>query len=379
MAIGFELAGDARLGARRVGDLAPGIAFAFGHQLLRVGQAEVGHAGRQHLGAGGVEVDRRAFGQQRHVRLQRGQAGAADAQPGQVGQLGRDERGVRGLRVVGRELRGAHQRLCGGVQFGGRQVQQLVELGEHLQIGHRQLGLGLCASAGHADEVEEVQPRLLVAHLARQERGQRLVGAVVLVDREEAGQARFLQRHGPGFAQVVGVAAVLVAARVLAQDQARPVQRAGQDPARLHPLAFGRFHLDGAPLLPQRGRGECRNQGHCEHGQEQGSAFLTEPLLEGDRPPKRGGALPGHRRAGLAGRPVPPPGGGVTRSGAGGIHDPASSVGRTQSRVSVPCMACPVLSVSTRRTPLGRLVVVAAPADSLPTDESGLPQVSPRW
>ena len=40
------------------------------------------------------------------------------------------------------------------------------------------------------------------------------------------------------------------AARVFAQDQARPVERAGEDPGRLRARALGGLDLDRAPLLP---------------------------------------------------------------------------------------------------------------------------------
>jgi hypothetical protein len=112
---------------------------------------------------------------------------------------------------------------------------------------------------------------LQVDDLAGEERLQDFrsaVGGVALVGGEEARQTRFLQRHGPRFAEMIGSAR----SRVFPQQQARPVERAGQHPRRLHARAFGAFDLDAAPLLPERGSREGRDQSDREHRREQGGA-----------------------------------------------------------------------------------------------------------
>ena len=98
---------------------------------------------------------------------------------------------------------------------------------------------------------------------------------------------------------------------VFAQDQARPVERAGEHPARLQTRAFTGLNFDRAPLAPQGGAGEGCDQGHREHGQQQGRAALA-------------------------------------------FHgDPAATPGLTQSSVSLPLTGCPSATVSNSRTPSG--------------------------
>ena len=120
-----------------------------------------------------------------------------------------------------------------------------------------------------SDQIGEVVVRLRVGDGAGKKGVGRVVG-VRLVGREKGRQARLGQRHRPRFAEVVGAAV----ARVLAQDQAGPVERAGQDPRRLRARALGRLDLHGAPLLPDHRRGERGDQGDDDHRREQGRTGL---------------------------------------------------------------------------------------------------------
>jgi hypothetical protein len=196
------------------------------------------------------------------------------------------------------------------VEFGHRQAQRVEQPreGGHAR-GHRLAGV---------DQRQHVELGLRIDDAARQKRvGQavEVVAGHVLLGRQEAGEARLLERHGPGLGQVVGAAG----AAVLAQDQARPVERADQHPGGLHARALGGLDLGGAPLLPERGGGEGGHQHHRQHGGEQGGAGLAR-LRSWDFV--------------------------MTVLGA-------PTVGRTQSRVSVPESPSPGGRVMTRRTPSG--------------------------
>ena len=73
-----------------------------------------------------------------------------------------------------------------------------------------------------------------------------------------------------GSLEVIGAAG----ARVLAQDQARPVERAGEDPGRLRARALGRLDLHRAPLLPDHRAGERGDQRDDDHRRQQRRAAL---------------------------------------------------------------------------------------------------------
>ncbi|WP_302173427.1 hypothetical protein, partial [uncultured Hydrogenophaga sp.] len=158
----------------------------------------------------GVQVQRRAAGQQRGVRLQHRQAGAGDAQPAQLGKALRDQGRGRWSRVGQRLLQRLAPGLGGGFQLAHRQAQPGVQAAEGFQIHRRNLGLQVVAAAALADQVAEVQPRLQVDHFAREEGLQQLVAALVGVQCEEARQPGLLERQRPGFAQWVGLAGELV-------------------------------------------------------------------------------------------------------------------------------------------------------------------------
>ena len=124
------------------------------------------------------------------------------------------------------------------------------------------------------DQIGQVQPTLLILDITRQKSIQRRRWVGVFVGGQKAGQAGFLQADGPGLGQVVGCAGVLVGAGIFAQDEARPVECAGQYPARLQAVTFGLLHFHMPPLLPQGGTGQGGHQCHGEHGQQQGRATL---------------------------------------------------------------------------------------------------------
>ncbi len=207
-----------------------------------------------------------------------------------------------------------------------RQPQRIEQAAELAQGGRGQ--------GGALDQVEDIEPRLQVGDLARQEgiggvrAGIRLGRRAFGPGREEGGQPRLFQRNGPGFREVVRT---VTAAReqVFAQDQPRPVERADQQPCRLHACPFGGFHLDGAPLLPHRRSRESGHQRHGEHRREE----RRPALAHGARP---AAAAPRHD--------LPPP-----------------LVGVTQSRVIVPASARPGGSTICRRTPSGMLVGAVGP------------------
>ena len=198
------------------------------------------------------------------MRCQPGDGQGGEAEPAELFGRGGQQRGV-----VARAFVRAAQAIHQQAQLLRGQAQALEQAGE---LALRRLALGVIAQ-----QVAPVQACLHVGDLAREEGvGGVHAGVVelrhVFVGGQESGQARFLQRHGPGFCQVVGAAA----ASVFHQDETRPVKRTQQQPARLHARALGTFDLDGAPLLPQRGGGEPRHQGDGEHGREQRGTTLAQ-------------------------------------------------------------------------------------------------------
>ena len=103
---------------------------------------------------------------------------------------------------------------------------------------------------------------------------------------------------------------VNVAARVFAQDQACPVERAREDPGRLAARALGHLDLHRAPLLPDHRRRERDDQHHDDHRGQQRRAALVALWAA--------------------------------------LHGPS-----TVSRVSSPLVPLPSAKLSTMRTPLG--------------------------
>jgi hypothetical protein len=137
----------------------------------------------------------------------------------------------------------------------------------------------------------------------------------------------------------------------LAQDQARPVERAEHDPRGLHARALGGFDFHRAPLLPQRRRRERGHQRHREHGREQRRAARPGPRLLRASGSDGQFALRGLQRWALA-----------RVLGVHSVHDlPPPSKGLAQSRVIWPASACPGLGVSSRRTPSGMAEVAVVP------------------
>jgi hypothetical protein len=234
----------------------------------------------------------------------------------------RHQRGLRRRLVVGADVGGEPQVLGQAVELGLRHAQQLEQALETAQADSRDRA-GL-------DQVGQVQQTLLVRDLARQEHVVGVAGRVgrAAIGGQEGRQARFLQRHRPGLGQVVGAAA----AGVLAQDQARPVLRAGEHPGGLHAAALGRLHLHAAPLLPQRPAASV-------------ATSVTVSMAASS-------AAPAWRAR----------------------HDdlPPPTVGRTQSRVSSPVIAWPGGSVRTMRTPSGTVTVRAPVTVPVATGEAGL-------
>jgi len=113
--------------------------------------------------------------------------------------------------------------------------------------------------------------------------------------------------------------------RVLAQDDARPVQRAQQQPMGLGALPLGGLHLDAAPLQPHASGGQGGDQCHGEHGHQQGRALLMRNPWG---------------RAMLVDMPITGHGGmaWVTACAAEWVHHerPTLQLGRTQSMVMLP-------------------------------------------
>ena len=196
-----------------------------------------------------------------------------------------------------------------------------------------------CVNFPALHQVGHIQARLQIDDLAGKKSIVGLVAAlhVAAVGSQEGRQPGFLQRHRPGFSQVVDAAL----AGVFAQNQPCPVQRAGQYPGRLRAASLRRLHLHTAPLLPQRGRCQRGHQHHRQHGGQYGSAVLC---------PKS--QMP---------------------------HWLPSTPGRSQSRVRVPVMAWPAERDSTRRTPSGvEGTALGAPSVADPALDSGLLQAPPR-
>ena len=210
-------------------------------QLLGQGGIHAGDSGAQHDVGSGIQIDLAGLGQQGHVRAQLREGVAAQAQPGQLVHGLRYQRPLQGRahRRIGRLLR-AQEAVQEQGQFLRGQVQDDEQAGD-LRCGG---GMHLVAD----DEVAQVQTRLQVKHLARQQRATGLVGqdGVTAVRRQKGGKPCRFQRHGPGLGQIIGTAF----APVFGQYQARPVVRALQYPGRLCAAALRAFDLHRAPLLP---------------------------------------------------------------------------------------------------------------------------------
>ena len=55
---------------------------------------------------------------------------------------------------------------------------------------------------------------------------------------------------------------------VFTQDQTRPIQRARENPGRLHARALCGFYFHASPLLEQRSRSKRSDQRHRQHGRQ---------------------------------------------------------------------------------------------------------------
>ena len=220
-----------------------GLVLARAHHAFGRGQVHpFEHTGQQ-FPRRGIQVQRRGHRQQRDERAQALQAVSAQAEPGQLLDVLRRQRRV----LLWRSR--AERQVQRGSQRGrgvGRDTDAVADALERVQLeGARFLV--------NVDQIAQVVARLGVHDRAGQEGFRPFIG-VGAVGRKKRGKTRLGQWRGPDLAQMINRIAH-IGARVLAQYQACPVERALQYQRRLGARALGRFHLNRTVLLPDHGSG----------------------------------------------------------------------------------------------------------------------------